>query len=218
MQNNIIKQRNEKLAQKVITELQKRHFDAYFCSNKDEVIQKLNELISKEDTISSGGSTTLSELGIPDYLTNKGYKFLSRENGKTIEEKAEIARKAMTCDVFLMSSNAISEDGQIVNIDGLGNRVAALIYGPKNVIIIAGMNKISKTLEDAYNRARNTAAPINLQRIAALFGNTETPCLHTGSCADCKSESSICAQIVTTRLCRPKGRIKVILVNEELGY
>ncbi len=217
-QNTNIKIRNEKLANKVINALQKRHFDAYYCETQQDVIKKMEELIEKTQTISTGGSTTLNELGIIDNFIKKGYNITARDKAKTPEEKEEISKKAMTCDVFLMSTNAISEDGELVNIDGLGNRVAALIYGPKNVIVIAGMNKISKDLKTAYDRARNTAAPINLQRIASINSKTETPCLYTGSCADCKSETSICAQIVTTRLCRPKGRIKVILVNQDLGF
>ena len=116
-----------------------------------------------------------------------------------------------------MSSNAITEDGQLVNIDGLGNRLAALLYGPKSVIVIAGMNKVAKTLDDAIQRARTVAAPVNMQRIALLM-DRKTPCVSTGSCADCKSPDSICSQIVITRLCAPQGRIKVILVNESLGF
>ena len=122
-------------------------------------------------------------------------------------------RKALLCDTFLMSSNAISEDAQLVNIDGNGNRVAAMIYGPKNVIIIAGMNKVVKTLDDAYARARNIAAPSVVQR----FPNAKTPCNQTGSCHDCLSSDSCCAYIVTTRICRPAKKIKVIQVGENLG-
>lgn len=217
-QNAFVKQRNKKLADKVVNALKKRHFDAWFCEDKSEVLKKLSELISKDAFISTGGSTTLNELGVIDYFVENGYNIMSRDRAKTLEEKDDISRKAMLCDVFLMSTNALSEYGELVNIDGLGNRVAALAYGPKNVIVIAGMNKVAKNLQEAYVRARNTAAPINLQRIASVNPATETPCLYTGCCADCKSETSICAQIVTTRLCRPAGRIKVILVNEELGY
>ena len=117
-----------------------------------------------------------------------------------------------------MSANAISEDGEIVNIDGTGNRVSALCFGPKRVLIVAGMNKVVKTLDDAMSRARNYAAPINAKRISGIFENMVTPCNITGSCCDCKSETSICSQIVTTRLSVPKGRISVILVNQNLGY
>ena len=112
-----------------------------------------------------------------------------------------------------MSANGISMDGQMVNIDGAGNRVAALIYGPKNVLIVAGMNKVAPTLEQAVDRARNVAAPINAIRL-----NRNTPCASTGSCADCRSDDCICSHIVITRNCRPAGRIRFVLIGEDLGF
>ena len=117
------------------------------------------------------------------------------------------------CDTYLTGANAISEDGEIVNVDGNGNRVAAMTFGPKSVIVACGMNKVVKTAEDATSRARNTAAPVNAQRF-----DIRTPCKTTGSCADCKSTDSICSYIVRTRLCKPAGRIKVVLVGEALGF
>ncbi|MBQ8476582.1 lactate utilization protein, partial [bacterium] len=118
---------------------------------------------------------------------------------------------------FLMSANAISYDGEIVNIDGHGNRLSALCFGPEKVIMIIGMNKAVKSLDDAMSRARNIAAPINAKRVSSFF-EVKTPCIQTGTCENCKSPSSICCQILTTRLCCPENRIKVILVNENLGY
>ncbi len=122
-------------------------------------------------------------------------------------------RDAMFCDVFLTGANGLSLDGQMVNIDGLGNRVAAIIYGPGSVIVVAGMNKVEDTLEAAIMRAKTVAAPMNNQR----FGN-DNPCSVTGTCGNCKNEKCICNQIVITRHCRPVGRIKFILVGEELGF
>lgn len=122
-------------------------------------------------------------------------------------------RKALLCDTFLMSSNAITEDGELYNIDGHANRVAALCFGPKYVVIVAGMNKIVKDMDAAYSKVRNYTAPVNAQRF-----NLDTPCCKTGSCFNCNSIQSICAQMVETRFCRPQGRIKVILVGEELGF
>ncbi|MBQ2645266.1 lactate utilization protein [bacterium] len=214
---NNIKIRNKKLAEKIINNLQKRNFKAYFCENKQETIQKIEELISKTETISWGGSITLEETGIKNFLEENNYKTINRDKGKTKEEKEQIVRQGLISDVFLMSANAITEDGIIINIDGTGNRISALCFGPKRVIIIAGMNKIVKTVEDGLSRARNYAAPINAQRINNLIG-INTPCTENGSCVNCKSETSICSQILTTRLSNPKGRITVILVNEELGY
>lgn len=217
-ENFYCKKRNELLGEKVVEALKKRHFDAVFCKTKGEALAKALEYISKEHTVSWGGSMTLNEIGLTDYLENNGYKTINRDKAPTPEAKLKCAQDSFLSDVFLMSTNALSEDGQLVNIDGLGNRVAALAFGPKNVIVIAGMNKVSKTLEDALIRARTYAAPCNVQRINDAYGKCNTPCSVTGSCADCKSPDSICAQIVTTRLCRPEGRIKVILVNEDLGY
>ena len=115
--------------------------------------------------------------------------------------------------MFITGTNALSLDGQLVNIDGNGNRVAAIVYGPDSVLVIAGMNKVTDTLEDAVTRARTVAVPMNKQRFPA-----QTPCEVTGSCADCKSDGCICNQILITRNCNPAGRIKVILVGEELGF
>ena len=130
------------------------------------------------------------------------------------KKSQELMRQALTCGTFIMSSNAISADGQLVNIDGTGNRVAALCFGPEQVIVVAGMNKVAGDLEGAMRRAREVAAAVNAQRFAGL----KTPCSVTGLCADCTGPDSICCQIVTTRICRPAGRIKVVLVGEELGF
>ena len=135
-----------------------------------------------------------------------------RDTCSNVEEKELMQQRSMFADAFIMGANALSLDGQMVSIDGTGNRVAALIYGPKSVIIIAGMNKVMDDLELAYRRARTVAAPMNQQR----FG-LPNPCTATGVCADCKSETCICNQIVITRNCRPAGRIKFIIVGEELG-
>lgn len=216
-ENKFVKERNEKLAKKVIAALEKRHFKAFYCENEKEALNKILDLVSKEEIISWGGSVTLEQTGITKYLEENGYNVINRDNAKTPEEKSELTRKGLLCDTFLMSSNALSEDGQLVNVDGTGNRVAALCYGPKRVIVVAGMNKVVKSLDDAIKRARTIAAPINQQRINSMR-NQQTPCVYDGSCADCLCDDSICAQIVVTRLCKPAGKITVILVNSELGY
>lgn len=216
--NNILSKRNELLADKLIKNFQKRNFNAYYCENNEVLLNKIQELISKEETVSWGGSMTLEETGIKSFLEENGYKTINRDKAKTREEKLELVKQGLFSDVFLMSANAISEDGELVNIDGTGNRVSALCYGPKRIFVIAGMNKVVKTLEDAYSRARNYAAPVNAKRIEGIFTDMETPCIKTGSCMDCKSETSICSQIVTTRLSVPKGRITVFLINEQYGY
>ncbi|MEG2633578.1 MAG: lactate utilization protein, partial [Oscillospiraceae bacterium] len=213
MDKSAIEIRNEKLAVKVVAALQSRQFEAYFCESGEQAVEKALSLVDKEMQIAWGGSATLDRIGLVSRLRSDGYKLIDRSLGKTREEQIEIQRRALLCDTFFMSANAISEDGQLVNVDGSANRVAALCYGPKSVIIIAGVNKIARSAEDAMVRARTKAAPINAQR----FGG-KTPCTLTGACGDCKSPDCICAQIVTTRFCKPAGRIKVIIVGEELGF
>jgi L-lactate utilization protein LutB len=205
--------RNQKLGAKVVQALKNRFFEAWYCDAKAAAREKVVSLIPTDHIVSWGGSFTLDELGIKERLAEKGYKLLDRDNAPNPEERGEIMRQALLCGTFLTGCNAISEDGQLVNVDGFGNRVAAMIFGPRQVIIIAGMNKIAQTLDDAVIRARTIAAPRNTQR----FPNNKTPCNETGSCANCTSPDSICSFIVTTRLCKPAGRIKVILVGEDLG-
>lgn len=212
-----ISKRNELLAQVVIKNLEKRNFEGYYCPDRKNAFNKVISLLSKDETISWGGSITLEQLKIQQYLKENNYKVIDRDEGKTPEERQELLLKSTIADTFLMSANAISEDGEIVNIDGLGNRVSALCFGPKKVIIVAGMNKVVKSLDDAMSRAKNISATYNAQRINSIH-EIQTPCIKTGTCLNCKSETSICVQTVITRLSRPKGRIKVILVNENLGY
>ena len=214
---DFFKQRNEKLGQKVVEALQKRHFEAYFCKSKEDALKQALELIPHNHTISWGGSMSISEIGLTSALKSNNYNIIDRDSAKNPEEKKELTRNALFADTFLLSANAISEDGQLVNIDGTGNRIAALAFGPSNVIVIAGMNKVVKTLDDAVERARTIAAPVNMQRINAM-AEKETPCVYSGACADCLSADSICSQIVITRLCKPAEKITVLLVNEELGY
>ena len=159
-----------------------------------------------------GGSATLAQLGIIDKVRQTN-PVIDRDAAASREESLELMRRSLLCDTYLMSSNAISEDGQLYNIDGNGNRVAALVFGPKSVIVVAGMNKVTKTIEDAEARARYIAAPINVQR----FEN-DNPCNLTGTCSDCLKPTSICASMLRTRISRPAGKIKVVLVGEELGF
>ena len=202
----------DKSGPRVAENLKKRHFDAYYCSSGKEAAEKVMELSPPEDVVSWGGSMTLKELGIQELLMQRGNPVIDRDSAASQEERTDLMRQALTCDTFLMSTNALSMDGQLVNIDGNGNRVAAMIYGPKSVIVIAGMNKAAATVEDAWARARNTAAPMNTQRF-----DINTPCTVTGQCGDCKSKDCVCAYLVTTRICRPPKKIKVILVGEDLG-
>lgn len=202
----------EKRGKLLVKHLQQRHFDAYYCATKEEALAKALELIPEGSSVGWGGALSAQQIGLMDALKAGQYRALDRENCKTAEEREQIALDCLSADVFLTGANGLSLDGQMVNIDGLGNRVAAIIYGPKTVLVIAGMNKVEDTLDAAINRARTVAAPMNQQRFLR-----ENPCSVTGTCADCKSESCICNHIVITRHCRPVGRIKFILVGEDLG-
>lgn len=208
-----IEKRNHKLGALIVKALETRKFEAYFCENKEDAVQLALSLIPVNHTVSWGGSATLSELGLLD-IVKKQFQVIDRDLGKDKAEKTELMRQALLADTYLTSANAISEDGQIVNIDGTGNRVAATIFGPTNVIFLMGMNKVCKTVEDAWSRARNYAAPVNAQR----FEDLGTPCSLNGTCSDCKSENCICAYMVTTRFSKPAKKIKVILINENLGF
>jgi L-lactate utilization protein LutB len=205
--------RNQKLGAKIVQALQSRFFDAWYLDEPLEAMEKIVSLIPREHTVSWGGSFTLDEIGIKERLAHEGYTLWDRDKAQSPEERGEIMRQALLCDTFLTGCNAISEDGQLVNIDGYGNRVAAMIFGPRQVIVVAGMNKIAQSPDDALIRARTIAAPRNIQR----FPNNKTPCNETGSCADCKSPDSICSFMVTTRLCKPAHRIKVIIIGKDLG-
>ena len=202
----------EKLGTIVVAALEQRHFAAQYCATSEDAKAAVLALIEKDKVVSWGGSMTVTGLGIQAALKERGQPVLDRDTVQTPAEKKAIMKQAMTSDVYLMSANAISVDGCLVNMDGNGNRLAALLYGPDQVIVVAGMNKVVSTVEDAVQRVRNLAAPMNAQRFPGV-----SPCRVTGSCADCLSLDSICAQLVITRLCKPAGRIHVILVGEDLG-
>jgi hypothetical protein len=205
--------RYDKLGPKIVKALESRFFQAWYFSETGEAVEKVFSLIPKTDVVSWGGSLTTTALNLQGLAVERGYKVIDRDKAASPEERMELMRQALLCDTYLTGTNAISEDGQLVNVDAFGNRVAAMIFGPKQVIVVAGMNKVAPTVMDAANRARTIAAPANMQR----FPNNKTPCNETGACADCLSPDSICTYIVRTRICRPKGRIKVILIGKDLG-
>ncbi len=205
--------RNDKLAKDVIKNLEKRNMEGYYVQNKEEALALALSLMPEGSSVGWGGSMSTEAIGLNKAVIEGNYTVYNRDAAKTPEEKDAVYRELLFADFFLMGCNAITEDGILLNIDGMGSRLGPFIFGPKNVIIVAGMNKVVKSEADALARARNEAAPINAQR----FGIT-TPCAQTGSCANCLNPQTICCQFVTTRFSRIKGRIKVILVNEELGF
>lgn len=197
----------------LVKNLKKRHFDACYCESREQALEKALSLIPCGASVGWGGTVTAKQIGLLDAVKNGDYAVIDRDKCVTADEKREATKAGMLADVYITGANALSLDGQMVNIDGTGNRLAAICYGPENVIVVAGMNKVMDTLESAITRARTVAAPMNKQR----FPN-QTPCEMTGTCADCKAEGCICNQILVTRHCRPVGRIHFVLVGEDLGF
>lgn len=205
--------RNKLLAEKVIKGLQSRNMEGYYVKNKEEALKKVFSLIPRGSSIGWGGSASVDEVGLKVVAKTGDYVVFDRENCKTPIEKRQVEIQTFGCDYYLCSSNAITEDGILVNIDGNSNRVAAIAYGPTHVIMVVGMNKVVKDVDAAIYRARNEAAPINAQRF-----ELDTPCKKNGSCANCMSKDTICCQFLVTRFSRHEGRIKVVLVGEDLGF
>ena len=206
--------RNERLGAKIVKALERRHFDAFYCATANEAKAKINELIPDGSSVTWGGTMTVRDMDIPGMLKKRGtLDVWDRDVVETAEEKQEMYLRAFRADYYLSSANAISEDGVIVNIDGNGNRVAAITWGPQHVIFVIGMNKVAQDPEAALKRARSTASPIN----AARF-DIQTPCQIDGQCHNCNSPQSICNYIHFLRNSSKPGRIIVILVGENLGY
>jgi len=203
----------ENLADSIIDKFNKRGIEGYYCDNAKDALLTAKRFLTPDCSIAWGGSETLSDIGLLDDLYSSDYILYDRTKPTTPEEKSEMYSKIVTADYYFMSSNAITLDGQLINIDGSGNRVACLITGPKNVIVIAGMNKIVTDVQTGIDRVRNMAAPPNAVRLGY-----KTPCAELGRCANCLTEECMCCEIVITRKSRISGRIKVILVGEELGY
>lgn len=204
----------ETLAKTIITNLKKRRMEGFYCATVEDAEKKAFSYLTPECTVSFGGSMTLEDMGMLTALRHDpNIRLIDRATAKTPEDTKKIFHDALSADFYFMSTNAITVNGELVNIDGNGNRVAALIYGPENVIVMVGMNKVTATVEEALSRIHNTATPMNCHRLGK-----NTPCTVTGVCADCLSPDCICNQIVVTRRSGIEGRIKVILIGEELGY
>ena len=205
--------RNEKAAGKVIKNLARRNIEAVYCPTAQEAVEKVLEMIPQGSSVTWGGSMSIRDIGIPAALADAGkYEVYDRDKAPDRAAATEIYLKAFTCDYYLSSANAITEDGVIVNIDGTGNRVAAITFGPRNVIFIIGMNKLTQDTDSALARARSLAAPVNTARF-----DIQTPCKLDGVCHNCLSDDCICNYIHYLRH-SPKGKHKVILVGESIGY
>lgn len=213
MDNNI-KWFYDEMIERTKKALERNNYDVYVLESAKDLTDLLGELIEEGSTVSMGGSMTLNYNGVIEFLRKGNYNFLDRaKEGLTPEDINRIYRETFFADYYLTSSNAITENGELVNLDGNGNRVAAMIYGPKKVVVVAGYNKIVKDIDEAYTRVRDYASPINAKRL-----NRSTPCVKTGECMDCASDARICNHLVLTYRQNVKGRGIVVLVKEELGY
>lgn len=209
-----VKEANSLRAQNIIKNLEKRNMEGYFCQSSQELLNLILPMFADGSKIAWGGSATIEQCGLLDVLKNSGkYEMIDRSLAKNPDEARAFFAQAVMSDYYLMSSNAITSDGQLINIDGNGNRVACLIQGPKQVFLIVGMNKIVQDVDSGIQRVRNIATPPNTIRLSK-----KTPCAQTGKCEDCLSPDCICNQIVVTRRSGHVGRIKVFLVNEDLGF
>jgi hypothetical protein len=203
----------ENISATLIKNLAKRQMEGFYCPDRKSALEKALSLMPDGASVAWGGSMTLSETGLMDAVKSGPYQIIDRDSARTPEERRALYGQICCADFFLMSTNAITLDGELVNVDNSSSRVAFLLFGPQQVIILAGMNKLVTDVASGIDRARNIAAPPNAVRL-----NRKTPCAATGRCGDCYTPESICCQTVITRRSATPGRIKVILVGEELGY
>lgn len=201
------------MAHTIIENLKKRNMEGHYYETSAECVRAIIDSIRQGSSISWGGSETIKETGLMDAINNGAYELIDRAAAKNPEEARQIYAKTVLADYYLMSSNALTIDGELINIDGNGNRVACLIQGPRHVIIVVGMNKIATDVASGVARVRNIASPANAIRLSRKI-----PCATTGHCLNCLSPECFCNQIVVTRRSGHAGRIQVYLVAEDLGY
>ena len=200
----------------IIKNFKKRGFDGIYCDSSADAVREICRMIPPGSLVGLGGSETILESGLVDALRRMDIRLLDRyREGIGKEEVNEMRHRGLAADVYVSSSNAVTADGKLVNVDGTGNRVAAMIFGPGKVIVMAGMNKVAVDVDAAIARVKNTAAPANSLRVGA-----DTPCSHTGFCQDpfCRPPHRICCQLVVTEASMTPGRVTVVLVGESLGY
>ncbi len=208
------KQAYAALANTMIHNLKRNNMEGFYCDSSEDAVALAMDLMKDAKTVGMGGAETIRECGLLDALKqSETLHFIDRDQAKTPEEKKACFVETICADYFLMSSNAITMEGELINVDGNGNRLACLMQGPEHVLVIVGMNKVVQDVESGIGRLGLFAAPANAARLG-----TRTPCAKIGHCMDCHSEDCMCAHIVVTRHSRHKGRIKVILVGEELGF
>lgn len=214
MDQSIFKDIYYKRCQLALTALKANGFEVIYADNANEALDKVMSFIPKRAKVGIGGSVTVRDIGLVEAI-EKQSNTIFMDWGKPLElkEKIKVRKEALTSDVYLTSSNAITLQGQLVNIDGTGNRVSAMIFGPKKVIIVAGANKLVDTLDEALARIRNIAGPLNGKRL-----NLKTPCALTGKCTDCNSPDRMCKVKVILEKKPSLSDITIVLVGENLGY
>lgn len=210
---NYIQTRNQLRGPRLVDALKKHNIEACYTATKADALAQALAWIPEGSSVGWGGSMSIAAIGLTDAIHKGNYQVLDRKDASTPVGNDRILHQILNCDYFVTSANAIAEDGTMVNIDMLANRLAAMCYGPRHVLYIIGMNKVVKTPEDAYQRAKNEAAPMNAMRF-----DVDTPCHHTGCCYDCHAPDTLCCQILITRHSSVPGRAKVILVEESLGF
>lgn len=203
----------EKTANTIISWLNRRNMDGFYFDTAKDAVDAILAQIPDGSKVTWAGSMTFLESGMKAALENGNYELIDRDTAKTPEETREMYARQTLSDYCLMSTNAITLKGELVNIDARSNRVSLLCYGPQNIILLVGMNKVVADVESAIKRIRTQACPPNCIRL-----NKNTPCSITGACGECLSEDTLCNNIVITRHSSYKGRIKVYLIGEELGF
>lgn len=203
--------------ERTLEALKKNGFEALYAPTREEAVSKVLDFVARGAVVGLGGSVTLRELGLPDILRSRGHEVADHweagRRGATSDEVLEIRRKHINSDVFITSTNAVTENGELINTDGGGQRVAAMIFGPKRVVVVAGVNKIVGDLKEGLDRVRNVASPMNARRL-----NRNTPCVVTGVCSDCDSPDRICNATTIIHKKMRNTDTAIILVGEKLGY
>lgn len=209
---------------KTLANLRRNRIEAHYCDTKEDALTLLKTLLNPGDTVTHGGSETLKQIGAVDLLRTGDYRYLDRSAAGSPEEVERIYRESFSADVYLTSANAVTENGELYNVDGNSNRVAAILYGPKSVVFVCGVNKIVPDLDAAVRRIKTQAAPPNTVRLGI-----DTPCSKTGACVSlntenpdmcsgCRVPGRICCNYAVCAYQRHVNRLKVILVGENLGY